>query len=205
MFLLVWLSIWWLFEVFRHFHWFREIGLAFLIVGRSSNSNIQHFLLGGYKLRHRLFEYFKLPKILWSVIIFPWKIKCFINRRILYLNKVIWLDIEEATTACSNWTDSNFKPFICLRWYDYFIFIYFRKVTIPLFDRNRSVFEILLKYMDMKSLDCQLKLITLVMVTFVDNICSRREVPIFCTKLIGINMYSLLSAGVIVVHIVIAI
>ena len=38
-----------------------------------------------------------------------------------YLNKGIWLDVEEEITACSNLTGCIFSPFICLLWYDFFI------------------------------------------------------------------------------------
>ena len=59
----------------------------------------------------------------------------------------------------------------------YFIFVYFRKVVIPLFDRNKSVFEIMLRDMDMISLNCQLKLMALVMVYV--EIVARGNVPLF--------------------------
>ena len=69
------------------------------------------------------------------------------------MNKGIWLDVKKKTTAYSYWTDCNFKPFICLMRYDYFIFVCFRKVATPLFDRNKTLFEILLIDMAKKSLD----------------------------------------------------
>ena len=54
------------------------------------------------------------------------------------MNKGIWLELEEETTACSYLTDCNFKPFICFVWYYYLIFVCFRKVATPLFDRNEA-------------------------------------------------------------------
>lgn len=64
----------------------------------------------------------------------------------------------------------------CLLRYDYLIFVYFRKVAIPLFGRNKSFFEILLRNMVMKSLNCQLQLMALVMVYI--EIDVTRNVPI---------------------------
>ena len=89
-------------------------------------------------------------------------------------------------------------------WYDYFILVCFREVAILLFDRNKTVFEILLKEKAMKSLDCQLKLMALVIVCV--EICVRRNVPIYY-KATGIDMQSLAVAGVavIVYHTVIVI
>ena len=62
--------------------------------------------------------------------------------------------------------------------HDYFIFVYFKKVATPLFDRSKTVFEILLKEIPMKGLDLQLKLMTLMMVYV--EFCARRNVPIHC-------------------------
>ena len=47
--------------------------------------------------------------------------------------------------------------------YNYFIFVSFKKVAAPLLDKNKAVFEILLKDMAMKSLVLQSKLMALVM------------------------------------------
>ena len=47
------------------------------------------------------------------------------------------VDFEEETTVCSDRFDCNFKSFfvfMCLRCYEYFIIVFFRKVAIPLFD-----------------------------------------------------------------------
>ena len=44
-------------------------------------------------------------------------------------------------------------------------FARFRKVAIPLFERNETIFKILLKDIAMKTLDCQLKLMALVWYT----------------------------------------
>ena len=70
--------------------------------------------------------------------------------------------------------------------YDYFIFVCFRKVATPLSDRNKTVFEILLKDMAIKSLVLQLKLMTLVMVYV--EICARENVPVYCNKATGVDM-----------------
>ena len=80
--------------------------------------------------------------------------------------------------------------------YDYFIFVCFRKVATPLFDRNKTLFEILLKGMAKKSLDRQLKLMTLVMVYA--EICARGNVPIYY-KATDINMQNLAFTGVMVI------
>ena len=50
-------------------------------------------------------------------------------------------------------------------------FVCFRKIITTLFDRNTRVFEIVLTDMAMKSLDCQLNLMALVMVYV--EICAR--------------------------------
>ena len=65
-------------------------------------------------------------------------------------------------------------------WCEYFIFVCFRNVATSLFDRNKTVFEILLKDMAMKSLDSQLKLMALVMVHV--KICERANVTIYYNK-----------------------
>ena len=70
---------------------------------------------------------------------------------------------------------------------------------MSLFDRIKSVFEILPKDMTMKSLDRQLKFIVLVMVNV--EICARVNIPIYCTKLTDFTMQNLAVAGVIVAHI----
>ena len=54
--------------------------------------------------------------------------------------------------------------YVCSLWYDYFIFVYFRKVTIPLLNKKNSNFEMLLEDMAMKGLNRQIKLMALVMV-----------------------------------------
>ena len=89
-------------------------------------------------------------------------------------------------------------------WYDYYILVCFRKVATLLFDRKKTVFEILLKEMAMKSLDRQLKLMALVIVCA--QICVRRNVSIYY-KATGIDMQSPAVAGVtvMVVHTVIVI
>ena len=73
-----------------------------------------------------------------------------------------------------------------------------------MFNRNKTVFEILLKGMAMKSLDRQEKLMALVMVQV--EICTRRNVLIYY-KASGIEMQDLAVAWVkmIVVHNVIEI
>ena len=70
---------------------------------------------------------------------------------------------------------------------------------MSLFDRIKSVFEILPKDMTMKSLDRQLKFIVLVMVNV--KICARVNIPIYCTKLTDFTMQNLAVPGVIVAHI----
>ena len=86
-----------------------------------------------------------------------------------YPNKNIRLDVEEETTTCSNWADYNYKPFICLQWYENFIFVSFRTIATPLFYRNKTVFEMLMKDMAMKSFDLRLTLMTLVIV-YAENV-----------------------------------
>ena len=78
--------------------------------------------------------------------------------------------------------------------YDYFIFVCFRKVTTPLLDRNKTVFEILLKDMTIKSLVLQLRLMTLVMVYV--EICARENVPVYCNKATGVDMQNDAVTGV---------
>ena len=56
-------------------------------------------------------------------------------------------------------------------------FARFRKVAIPLFERNETIFKILLKDIAMKTLDCQLKLMALVVVYV--TICARGNSPIY--------------------------
>ena len=82
------------------------------------------------------------------------------------------------------------------------ILVYFRKVGTPWFGKNKTVLEILMKGMAMKSLYDQLKLMILVMVYI--EIYARGNVPIYY-KATGIYMQNLVVAGVIVVHIVIVI
>ena len=69
-----------------------------------------------------------------------------------------------------------------------------RKVATPLLDRNKTVFEILLKDMAMKSLVLQLELMALVM-TYVE-ICARSNVSVYCNKETGIDMQNHAVAGV---------
>ena len=78
--------------------------------------------------------------------------------------------------------------------YDYFIFGCFRKVATPLLDRSKTVFEILLEDMTMKSLGLQLKLITLAMVYV--EICARQNAPVYSNKATGIDMQNHAVAGV---------
>lgn len=59
--------------------------------------------------------------------------------------------------------------------YDYFILVCFRRVVTPLVDRNKTVFEILPKYMALESLVLQLKLMVLMMVF--TEICARGKCP----------------------------
>ena len=83
--------------------------------------------------------------------------------------------------------------------YDYFIFVCFRKVATQLLDRNKTVFEILLKDMAIKSLVLQLKLMTWVM-EYVE-ICARESVPVYCNKATGLDMQNDAVAGVIIQYI----
>ena len=78
--------------------------------------------------------------------------------------------------------------------YDYFIFVCFRKAATPFLDRNKSVFEILLKDMAIKSLFLQLQLTTLVMVYV--EICATENVAVYCTKAAGIDVQNDAVAGV---------
>ena len=78
--------------------------------------------------------------------------------------------------------------------YDYFIFVCFRKVVTPLLDRNKTVFEILLKDTAIKSLVLQLKLMTLVLVY--NEIFARENVPVYCNKAKGVDMQNDAVAGV---------
>ena len=78
--------------------------------------------------------------------------------------------------------------------HDYLIFVCFRKFATPLLDRNKTVFEILLKEMDIKSLVLQLKLMTLVLVYF--EICVRENAPVFCNKATGLDMQNDAVGGV---------
>ena len=61
-------------------------------------------------------------------------------------------------------------------------------------DRNKTVFEILLKDMVIKSLVLQLKLMTLVMVYI--EICARENVPVYCHKATGVDMQNDVVAGI---------
>ena len=115
------------------------------------------------------------------------------------MNKGIWRNVEEETTAWSYWTGGNCKYFICLLWYNYFVFIYFSKVFIPLFDRKKAVSEILLKDMAIKILYHQLMLMALVMVYV--EICARGNVPIY-HKAWAIEMQNFAVAGVIAIVVI---
>ena len=68
----------------------------------------------------------------------------------------------------------------------------------PLLDRYKTVIEILLKDMAMKSLVLQLKLMTLVMVYV--KICARGNASVYCNKAIGSDRQNHAVAGVIAVH-----
>ena len=71
--------------------------------------------------------------------------------------------------------------------HDYLIFFFFfRNFATTLLDRKKTVFEILMKDMDIKSFVLQLKLVTLVMV-YVD-ICARENAPVYCNKATGVDM-----------------
>ena len=83
--------------------------------------------------------------------------------------------------------------------YDYFIFVCFRKVATQLLDRNKTVFEILLKDKAIKCLVLQLKLMTLVM-EYVE-ICARESVSVYCNKATGLDMQNDAVAGVIIQYI----
>ena len=61
-------------------------------------------------------------------------------------------------------------------------------------DRNKTVFEISLKDMDIKSLVLQLKLMTLVMVYV--EICVRENTPVYCNKATCLDMLNDAVAGV---------
>ena len=78
--------------------------------------------------------------------------------------------------------------------HDYLTFVCFRKFITPLLDRNKTVFEILLKDIDIKSLVLQLKLMTLMMVHV--EICARGNVPTHCNKATGVDMQNDAIAGV---------
>ena len=78
--------------------------------------------------------------------------------------------------------------------YDYIIFVCFRKVTTPLLDRNKIVFEILLKYMAIKNLVLQLKLMALLIVYV--EICARKNIPVYCNKATGVDMQNDTFIGV---------
>ena len=78
--------------------------------------------------------------------------------------------------------------------YDYFIFVCFRKVVNPLLERNKTVFEVLLKDMAIKSLVLGLKLMTLVMVNV--EIYARENVPVYCNKATDVDMQNDAVAGV---------
>ena len=66
-------------------------------------------------------------------------------------------------------------------------------MATPLLDRNKAVFETLLKDMVIKSLVLQLNLMTLVMVYV--EICAREDVPVYCNKVTGIDMQNDVAAG----------
>ena len=61
-------------------------------------------------------------------------------------------------------------------------------------DRNKTVFEIPLKDMAIKSLVLQLKLITLMMVYL--ETCARENAPVYCNKATGVDMQNDALAGV---------
>ena len=63
-----------------------------------------------------------------------------------------------------------------------------------MFERNEALFKISLKDMAMKTFDCQLKLMTLVMVYVA--ICARGNFPNYCSKATGIDLHNLAVAGV---------
>ena len=60
--------------------------------------------------------------------------------------------------------------------------------------RNKTVFEISLKDLDIKSLVLQLKLMTLVMVYV--EICARENAPVYCNKVKCIDMLNDAVAGI---------
>ena len=68
------------------------------------------------------------------------------------------------------------------------------KISIPLLDRNKTVFEILLKDMVMKKFVLQLKLVRLVIVYV--EICARENVAIYFNKATGIDKQNHAVAGV---------
>ena len=68
------------------------------------------------------------------------------------------------------------------------------KVATSLLDRNKTVFEILLKNMAIKSLVLQLNLMTLEVVYI--EICARENVPVYCNKETGVDMQNHAVAGV---------
>ena len=78
--------------------------------------------------------------------------------------------------------------------YDYIIFVCFKKVAIPLLNRNKTVFKTLLKDVAIKILVLQLKLITLVIVYV--EICARENVSVCCNKATGVYMQNYAVAGV---------
>ena len=86
------------------------------------------------------------------------------------------------------------KPHIFATIYEYFIFVCFRKVATPLLNRNKAVFERLLRDMAIKSLVLQFKLMTLV-ILFVE-ICAKENVPIYCNKATGVSLRNDAVAGV---------
>ena len=78
--------------------------------------------------------------------------------------------------------------------HDYLIFVCFRKFANLLLDRNKGIFEILLKDINIKSLVLKLKLMTLVMVHV--EICARENSPVYCNKATGVGMQNDGVAGV---------
>ena len=85
-------------------------------------------------------------------------------------------------------------PHIVAVLHDYLIFVCFRKFATPLLNRNKTVFEISLKDMDIRSSVLQLKLTTVVMVYV--EICARENAPVSCNKATCVDMVNDAVAGV---------
>lgn len=71
----------------------------------------QQCLFSGYKLKYCEFHFFFNKNLKCNYI--SVKDQMFWQTE-EYLKKSIWLAVEVETTACNNWADYNFKPFICL-------------------------------------------------------------------------------------------